>query len=516
MKQNNNQNNKQQTILRIVGAVCFVVIFLLVYSKIYGVLKYKDTHGNYLVMTDILKELPKDSLDIAFVGSSHVYCGIFPATIWEESGIATMDVGISGMDKDTCVATVKELFKYQNPKIVCVDLMGLTFDEHVFEGNVIRSLMAYGPMEPGKLTVDKDRIELIDKELSIHGERDDMNLAKASDYYIQWPVIHSRYQELKADDFRENPRYKYWLGEGGVMSTSYIPGPEVYNVAPEEFVLTEANKEYIDAVIDVVEEHGAELVFTIVPYPDYNKNDYIQYTAADMYIRERGYAMINGLNLKDEMGYSYETDYFNGDHLNYWGAEKVSVYLANYFMTFYDLEDHRDDPKYERWEKNWEYKHQQDQKWALTGEDMERVQLVVNASKGSNLCTIIYMEGELQEDYYDAVVAAGSYGISQEELLEGGAWIIDDGKLVARYLPEQGMEVDWEINSNMSVKICDSDKYKKQMDKDIDDEKRTTLKTSVYFNLDVLNMIHDEKVSGLEVFIYDKVLDEMIYNGVLR
>ena len=38
-----------------------------------------------------------------------------------------------------------------------------------------------------------------------------------------------------------------------------------------------------------------------------------------------------------------------GDHLNVYGAEKVTSYLGNYLEENYELEDHRNDPTYEAW-----------------------------------------------------------------------------------------------------------------------------------------------------------------------
>ena len=95
---------------------------------------------------------------------------------------------------------------------------------------------------------------------------------------------------------------------------------------------------------------------------------------------------------------------------------------------------------------------------------------------------------------------AYAFGISEADLAKGGAWIIDSGEKVARYLPGNGEEIEYEVNKNLSVKICDSK----------DD------KTDIYFNLDRRNMINSDDESGLEIFVYDEVLDEMIYNGVIK
>ena len=211
-----------------------------------------------------------------------------------------------------------------------VDLYNVTFDEHAVEGNVVRAMFAYEPFESKGLPVlDKDRMRLINDEIRINGDSDRYELSDANDYYLEWPIVHSRYQELKANDFRENPRYEYWLGEEPVMRTSLISPPELYSIPPEAYILSDENKEYIDEVIRIVESNGSQVVFTIIPYPDYSDKDFIQFMSADSYIRGMGYNIINGLFLQPDIGYSYDTDFFNGDHLNYWGAaESTEMYTG--------------------------------------------------------------------------------------------------------------------------------------------------------------------------------------------
>ena len=41
-----------------------------------------------------------------------------------------------------------------------------------------------------------------------------------------------------------------------------------------------------------------------------------------------------------------------GNHLNYSGAKKISTWLGNYLGSQYQLEDHRKDSRYQRWQQD--------------------------------------------------------------------------------------------------------------------------------------------------------------------
>ena len=60
-------------------AICFVWL-----SGVYEVLRWKDTQGDYISSVTELKNTPDDTVDVVFVGSSHVYAGIYPSYLWSD------------------------------------------------------------------------------------------------------------------------------------------------------------------------------------------------------------------------------------------------------------------------------------------------------------------------------------------------------------------------------------------------------------------------------------------------
>ena len=57
----------------------------------------------------------------------------------------------------------------------------------------------------------------------------------------------------------------------------------------------------------------------------------------------------------EDLGLDWSVDSVDGgDHLNYWGAKKVTQYLGTYLAQTDLLSDRRADPAYEQWNLDYE------------------------------------------------------------------------------------------------------------------------------------------------------------------
>lgn len=79
----------------IIKCLSFVCIAILAVSLTYRALEWKDTSGSYTSVTKQLYNTKKNMIDVAFVGSSHVYTSIYPAYLWKNYGISAFDMSLS-------------------------------------------------------------------------------------------------------------------------------------------------------------------------------------------------------------------------------------------------------------------------------------------------------------------------------------------------------------------------------------------------------------------------------------
>ena len=89
--------------------------------------------------------------------------------------------------------------------------------------------------------------------------------------------------------------------------------------------------------------------------PSANSWNMARHQAVADYASDRNIPFID-FNMKDMMtktGFDWLTDSRDGgNHLNYSGAKKISIWLGNYLGSQYQLEDHRKDSRYQRWQQD--------------------------------------------------------------------------------------------------------------------------------------------------------------------
>lgn len=316
--------------------LAFVLILGVLMAGAYSVFSWKDTSGDYCSSINQLKATEDNLIDVVFVGSSHVYCGIAPDVLWAGYGIAAFDMAISGMDYHSEYYYTKHLLKTQSPKVVFVDIYSLTFEDQEEEGNFYRNMLA--------MPFSKESVELINEAI---------DKEKRKDYFLRWPIIHSRYKEIERGDFLSVGFEKYGRGEKMEYEANHVEMTTArkYTKSAE---LTDKVKDWVDRFIALSEEYGFELVFYVTPY-EANRQAMELFNAVGDYVLSTGKASyVNGI-LDEALEFNEDEDFIDFAHLNYYGAVKNSNYLGKMISDRFSLEDHYGDPAYELWDMDSKY-----------------------------------------------------------------------------------------------------------------------------------------------------------------
>ena len=98
----------------------FVLILLASFYLISTVLSVKSSHG--IDQKEGMYWQPHNSIDAVMMGTSHIHCDVNTGLLWEEYGIASYDY--SGAEQPLWMTYfyLKELYKYQNPEVIILDL----------------------------------------------------------------------------------------------------------------------------------------------------------------------------------------------------------------------------------------------------------------------------------------------------------------------------------------------------------------------------------------------------------
>lgn len=435
----------------------------------YEALKLKDTNGNPGSSIEILKKTDKDLVDVFFVGSSHVYCGIQPSALWRKKGIAAFDLSISGMDKESAYYTTKyEVSKFR-PKVVVVDTFALTYTGYAVEGNLHRNML--------QLPTSVESVSLVRTIPATKREK--------LDYVLRVPYIHARYKELTRADFCNDSRETNSKGENVTFDNAGWLG-DILPEAPDEVEeLSAENKDWLDRFMALSKEEGFELVFVRLPYTSIPEHQKI-YNGAAEYVHALGYDFIDFNKDVSIIDFSI-SEFCDPTHLNTRGGIKVSEWLANYLSDKYQLEDHRKDVRYISWDKNAQYSYLAQEMLEIKNSSIiDAPEEFLSKIQGYDGLVNIIVSMNPDGDYEaDVLKCLETLGISYEEAITSGVWINKSmqSEKIATLYGEKTVYYDLEKFATMKVTV--------------NEDSSLNLKIA----MDELGIVPN----GLSVFVYDTI-----------
>jgi len=421
----------------VLGFIVFTAVCL---HKIYDVLRWKDTTGGYLSSISQLYATDEDLMDLVFVGSSHCYQGIYPELLWEEKGIAGFDLAVSAQDRSSAYYQLKELLKTQRPKVVVVDIYGICYEEHLVESNVYRNYLSM-KTSPNSLS-----------HVLSYGEWE-----KQKELLARWPIIHTRYRELKEYDFL--PYEPSITGRGSLITWKTYPveADNAVNLCETIEPLNEKNREWVQDMIALSKQEDFALVFSLIPWKRGDDKQAIL-NGFKEYIEKEDVVFLDFTALLKELDLNPETDWADPEHLNARGAGKLTHYLGEYLSAHYELPDRRGDSRYDRWDQAWERYHQIDMLNQLsTAAYLEDYILLL--TQVPRITCILNLEGAYADSASGIYTYASGFGMEYEDYLRGGKWIYRNGQLTKLCENEPGSESVYDLNDMDVLKVCFSEDF---------------------------------------------------------
>ena len=101
------------------------VLFVLFVAGLLGILSRANfvlRHKEYAGVQDKFAELPEDSVDIVFVGSSHQFCSISPEILYDEYGIESFMLATSAQTVPMSYYAAMEAIELQNPEMIVFEV----------------------------------------------------------------------------------------------------------------------------------------------------------------------------------------------------------------------------------------------------------------------------------------------------------------------------------------------------------------------------------------------------------
>lgn len=261
---------------------------------------------------------PENSLDLIVIGNSDAYSGFSPLELWQSDGVASY---VSGIGKQTifgAYSTLQEVLSCQTPQVVILET------DLLFAGG--RGIGPYEKLVENRLEEGLPVIRYHDrwKELAMTG----LPVDRLTEWDNDWVSGDKGFYFSKRVKANEDLDYM----ESGSKNRK----------------LRRIIRWELDAFRKTCEEQGIRLI--LAEFPSESSWSADKHDAVQRYADQYGLEFIDLNYLQEEIGFDWATDTRDGgNHLNLYGARKVTAYLGDYLREHCQLPDHRGEERYAPW-----------------------------------------------------------------------------------------------------------------------------------------------------------------------
>jgi len=341
----------------VLASVLFWAIFLVLFAYAQDVIVPKNSTTktarlfNNLITpytnatrTRAFEELPRDTVDLALVGSSTVFCSVSPAQLYRDHGVAAHDYAVGAITGALTDYLCDIVFETQSPRYVLLDATRLYAD---YLNNSVNYLLPFTRLTPSKVRVAADMGDLtafVDNLVPLMGTHQNWYNVTPSDFAFTFstredPLLGMVGMVVPAADAQallaryEKPAMSY---------ATYTP--------PVKPALSELGKQQTLAFRDKCLAHGAKPMLMVCPSVFGNEaTGFLLDLAA--FAQANGIPMVN-FNIQRQGLVLAPEDFADDHHLTMSGAEKFTAVFGDYLSQNLDLPDRRGDAAYARYDSS--------------------------------------------------------------------------------------------------------------------------------------------------------------------
>ena len=341
----NREHSSISSFKLITEIIVFVALFFGIYHFVEN--KYTEAASKNTVNAwtksrfDGFYELPENSVDMVFIGSSHSYCTFDPENFDSVFGTSSWQLGTPLQHFDTSLYTLKEVYKTQTPEVVVLEVYWDMLDDE-FD---MKQANSFFEVVHDRENVEADYVKNV-FPLSEKVKYNILPIRYQQDYFAYEAVEITKMLEDSLGVYKEVPvtnGTEYYLAKGYTYCDTVIPESELdktnqfKNLDGAEWKADKTQLEYLEKFVELCREKGSEVVFVTAPVAnvsmDFIKNyDAIHESVSDI-AEDLGvkYLDFNIVNEEEEL---LQLENFRDDaHLNDSGVKIVDEYYCDWLRN---------------------------------------------------------------------------------------------------------------------------------------------------------------------------------------
>lgn len=321
---------KTKILFRILGALLALMLLGGLLYAANPILMRKDSRDKYHEFYTYAGDY-----DVLFFGSSHVYNGVIPIDLWDQHGITSYNMGISGNRMAMSYWALRNALEYSSPKLIVLDCAYLEDHKASSTKSYNHTLLDDMRHLPTKFSAVMDLFDSWDDRLR---------------YLFPFSIYHNRWSEISENDF-ESPSSKGQLGFSRLRTVKPASIPD-FAAITEPAPVDNVSTDYLRRIIEECQAAGIDVLLTYIPFgaSETSLND-----AACIHSIAREYAIpyLSAPELCEKLDprVDFGNDYEDNSHLNVSGAQKLSRVFGDYIAANYSLPDHRGESAFAHWEE---------------------------------------------------------------------------------------------------------------------------------------------------------------------
>ncbi len=276
----------------------------------------------------------ENSLDAVFLGPSTTYASWVAPIAFDEYGIAVYSMASAAQPLFASKYMIEDMRRTQPDALYIINVTHYLIDYEKYLSNFI---------ETYPLTINKLKMSAY---LCNIGK---VSLKKMVEIFFPIIKYHDRWSEITYNDlFYKKDKYK-----SASHYTSFLKKAKDVGSVQHDFLtretLTDSDYKGLVDIMNYCKKENIRALFVVVPQGEDCSDKAGKQNTTISILQSRGFDVLDLRRYIDEMGLDPKKDFYNAQHMNINGAEKVTRFLSEYLTVKYGFADKRGDNRYSDW-----------------------------------------------------------------------------------------------------------------------------------------------------------------------
>ena len=331
---------KKDIVTKIVGFMLFLFILFNVFCGVTYL--FRNLKSDRVHIMGIKSE--PNNIDMVYIGGSAAFCYWQPLRAWADYGFTSYNFATNTIQAEMIKPYMQEVEKYHNPSLYVIGVRAFQYySDDQYEAGIRNGTdsMNITSLERYRLLNDYFSHKQIDENTDVLSYY--IDIAK---YHTNTVRLTSTYAWGYIDNKGVSPNKGWeWIDQYG-----YVPEPQNFQT-DERAALADYAMESLNELVEYCKQLDKDVLFVVCPYQTH-VNHYEKYNTIKDVVEKAGFKFLNANDYYDEMEIDFTEDFYNGAHVNLFGAKKYTKFLEEYICENYDMPDHREDESFSSWDED--------------------------------------------------------------------------------------------------------------------------------------------------------------------